>query len=704
MSGTVKMPRRTFLQLTGVGAAGLVLGFDALGGLAHADTATFEPSGFIRIDGDGSTTLWVTKVELGQGINTALPMILAEELDADWKRVQILYAKFDPKRYGNMDTGGSYSVRGSWNPLRKAGAAARAMLVAAAAKRWSVDIASCRTESGFVIHDASRKRLGYGELVPDAAAQPIPKEPVLKDGKSYRLLDRATPRFDIPGKTDGSARYSLDFRIDGLLFASIERCPTHGGKVAKFDGAKALALPGVKHVVPLERGVAVVATDTWTAMQARRALDITWDHGAHGALDSASITAQFHADAAKAGVQHKATGDFAAAQARATKQLEADYHVPYVAHAPMEPQNATAHVSGDRCKLWAPVQLPSWAVPEVAKAIGVPEANVELIVPLVGGGFGRRLFHDYAIEAALVSKAVQAPVQVVWTREDDMRGGFYRPASLHRMSAGVDAGKLVAFRHRVVGPSISLQLLPEEVKNGVDENISDGLTDWPYAVANYRAEHVQSDPGISVLWFRSVWSSQNPFASEGFLDECASAAGADPLTFRIGLLKDQPRHAAVLKLVAEKAGWGRKLPSGHGLGLAMHASFGSYAAMAAEVSVETGMPRVHRAIIAIDCGQVVNPDTVRAQLEGAVVFGLSAALDCQFTFAKGATVEGNFDGHRILRIGDTPVIEAYIVPSHEKPGGVGEPGVPVVAPSVANALYAATGQRWRRMPFSGGPA
>lgn len=704
MSAPVKLPRRTFLQLTGVTAAGLVLGFDALGGLAHADTATFEPSGFIRIDGDGATTLWVTKVEMGQGINTALPMILAEELDADWTRVGIRYAKYDPKRYGSMDTGGSYAVRGSWNPLRKAGAAARAMLVAAAAKRWNVDAAACRTESGAVIHDASQKRLGYGELVADASALPVPKEPVLKDAKDYRLLGRATPRFDIPGKTDGSARYSLDFRIDGLLFAAIERCPTHGGKLAKFDGTKALALPGVKHVVPLERGVAVVATDTWTAMQARRALDVTWDHGPHAKLDSAAIAAQFKANAQKPGVEQKSVGDFAAAQARARIKLEADYHVPYVAHAPMEPQNATAHVKGDQCRLWAPVQIPSWAVPEVAKAAGVPEANVELMIPLVGGAFGRRLFHDYAIEAALVSKAIQAPVQVVWTREDDMRGGFYRPASLHHMSAGVTGGKLTAFRHRVVAPSIALQLVPEEVKDGVDREIGDGLTDWPYAVADYRAEHVQSDPGISVLWFRSVWSSQNPFGSEGFMDECAAAAGADPLAFRLALLTDKPRHAAVLKFVAEKAGWGQKLPKGRGMGLAVHSSFGSYAAMVAEVSAEKGVPRVHRAVIAIDCGQVVNPDTVRAQLEGAVVFGLSAALDCQFTFANGATVEGNFDGHRILRLPDVPVIEAHVLPSGEKPGGVGEPGVPVVAPAVANALFAATGKRWRRMPFSGGPA
>jgi isoquinoline 1-oxidoreductase beta subunit len=698
------MRRRTFLQLTGVSTAGLVLGFDAFGALAHAAAAEFQPSGFIRIAADGSTTLWVTKVEMGQGVNTALPMILAEELDADWKRVEIRYAKFDPARYGNMDTGGSYSVRGSWNPLRKAGAAAREMLVAAAAQRWRVAPGTCRTESGFVIHDGSKRRAGYGELAAAAALLPVPKEPRFKDAKDYRVVDRATPRFDIPAKTDGSARFSLDFRLPGMLFASIERCPTHGGKLAKFDGARALALPGVRHVVPLARGVAVVATDTWTAMKARRALDITWDHGPHAALDSAGIDEQFKADAAKAGATHKSTGDFAAALSRAEHKLEADYRVPYVAHAPMEPQNTTAHVSGERCRLWAPVQLPSWATGEIATAIGIPAKNIELEIPLVGGAFGRRLYHDYAIEAALVSKAIQAPVQLVWTREDDMRGGFYRPASLHRMSAGVSAGRLTAFRHRVVGPSISLQLVPEEVKNGVDDNISDGLTDWPYAVADYRAEHVQSDPGVPVLWWRSVWSSQNPFASEGFLDECAAAAGADPLAFRLALLEQQPRHAAVLKFVAEKAGWGRKLAAGRGMGLAMHSSFGSYVAMVAEVSADKGVPRVHRAVIAIDCGQVVNPDTVRAQLEGAVVFGLSAALHSKITIAHGATVESNFDGHPILRLPETPVIEAHIVTSHEKPGGVGEPGVPVVGPSVANALFAATGKRWRRMPFADGPA
>ena len=704
MSGGLRLDRRSFLQLTGVAVGGLVLGFDAFGSLAHADAATFEPSGFIRIDGEGATTLWVTKTEMGQGINTALPMILAEELDADWARVSIQYAKVDPARYGNQDTGGSYSVRGSWNPLRKAGAAAREMLVAAAATRWAVAPATCRSEAGFVIHDASGRRAGYGELVSDAAAQAVPKEPRLKDAKDFHVVDRATPRFDIPGKTDGSARFGIDFRIEGLLFASIERCPTHGGKLLKFDGARALALPGVRHVVPLERAVAVVATDICTAQQARAALDISWDHGPNAALDSAAIDAQFQAAAGKDGVVHKSAGDFTAAHARAQHKLEAVYSVPYVAHAPMEPQNATAHVTGERCRLWAPIQLPSWATAEVARALGIPQKNVELEIPLVGGGFGRRLYHDYAVEAALVSKAVNAPVQVVWTREDDMRGGFYRPASVHRMTAGIAAGKLTAFRHRVVGPSISLQLIPEEVKNGVDDNISDGLIDWPYAVADYRAEHVQCDPGIPVLWWRSVWSSQNPFASEGFLDECAAAAGADPLAFRLTLLAGHPRHAAVLQLAADKAGWGRKLANGRGMGLAVHGSFGSFTAMVAEVSLENGAPRVHRAVIAIDCGQVVNPDTVRAQLEGAVVFGLSAALHSKLTFASGATVEGNFGGHRILRLPETPVVEVHITPSHEAPGGVGEPGVPVVAPSVANALFAATAKRWRRMPFAEGPA
>lgn len=704
MSGPRSLDRRAFLQLTGLTATGLVLGFDALGSIAHAESVSFQPNGFLRIDPEGGVTLWSTMAEMGQGVNTALPMLLAEELDVDWERVRIEYAPVDAAKYGNQDTGGSYSVRGSYRRLRTAGAAARAMLVSAAAQRWGVEPSACRTESGVVRHDASGRTARYGELVAAASALPVPKEPALKDPKDFRIVGRDTKRRDIPSKTDGSARFGIDFRVPGMLFASIERCPTFGGKLQGFDGSKALALPGVRHVVPLERGVAVVATDTWTAMQARRALVVKWDHGPNAALDSAAIEAMFAEHAGKDGVLHKATGDFAAAHAKASTQLTADYHVPYVAHAPMEPQNATAHVTGDRCKLWASVQLPSWAVPEVAKALGIPATNVEASVPLIGGAFGRRLFHDYAIEAALVSKAIQLPVQVVWTREDDMRGGFYRPKSLHRMSAGLEGPRLTAFRHRVVGPSISLQLLPGEVKNGVDDNISDGLTDWPYAVADYRAEHVQCDPGITVLWWRSVWSSQNPFGSEGFMDECAKAAGRDPLEFRLELLKDQPRPAAVLRQVAEKAGWGKPVAAGRGLGLAVHSSFGSHAAMVAEVSLEDGMPRVHRAVIGIDCGQVVNPDNVRAQIEGAVIFGLSAALDCRFTFEKGATVEGNFDGHRPLRITQAPRIETLIVASSERPGGVGEPGVPVVAPSVANALFAATGQRWRRMPFSEGPA
>lgn len=376
------------------------------------------------------------------------------------------------------------------------------------------------------------------------------------------------------------------------------------------------------------------------------------------------------------------------------------YTVPYLAHAPMEPQNATVLVTGDRCRIWAPVQIPSWAADSVAKELGIPRENIDLEITLVGGGFGRRLYHDYLLEAARVAKQVQGPVQLVYSREDDMRAGFYRPASLHRMTAGVTGAALTALRHRVVCPSISQQLFPGSLKNGVDRNISDGLADWPYSVGDYRAEHVLSDPGIPVLWWRSVYSSQNPFASECFLDECAHAAGKDPLAFRLALLKDRPRHAAVLKLAAQKAGWGRAVAKGHGLGLAMHASFGSYAAMVAEVSIEAGAAHVHRAVIALDCGQVVHPDTIRAQLEGAVMFGLSAALHSRLTFEAGATVEGNFDGHAILRLPDAPRVEVHLVASSEKPGGVGEPGVPVVAPAVANALFAATGQRLRDLPLT----
>lgn len=703
MSASGRLDRRTFLRLTGLAATGLVLGFDATGALALDGQATFEPNGFLRIAPDGTTTLWSTKAEVGQGVSTALPLLVAEELDADWTRVHVAYAPIDPARYGNQDTGGSYSVRGSWKPLRRAGAAARAMLLAAGAARWGVDVATCRTEAGVVVHTPTSRRLGYGELAAEAAKQPVPKEPTLKTPEQRRLFGAPVARVDLPAKVDGSARYSLDVRVPGMLFASLERCPTHGGKVARVDGTRALALPGVRHVVPLERGVAVVADDTWTAMRARAALDVTWDHGPLVTLDRDGVEARFDADAGREGVKHKATGDFEASLARAERTLEADYHVPYVAHAPMEPQNTTAHVEGDRCRLWSPVQLPSWAIPAVAGALGIPAANVTLERPFVGGAFGRRLYHDYAIEAALVSKALQRPVQLMWTREDDVRGGYYRPASRHRLTAGLTAGRLTAFRHRVIAPSISLQLVPEEVKDGVDENLGEGLVDWPYEVGDYRAEHVQSDPGVPALWWRSVWSSQNPFGSEGFLDECAVAAGADPLAFRLALLARQPRHAGVLRLAAERAGWGRRLPKGHGMGLAMHASFGSHAAMVAEVSVENGEPRVHRAVIALDCGTVVSPDTVRAQLEGAVVFGLSAALYSRITIERGATVESNFDGHRILRLPETPVIEVHLVPSAEPPGGVGEPGVPVVAPAVANALFAATGKRWRRMPFVEGP-
>ena len=693
------MDRRRFLKLTGAVAAGLALGLDRFGAIAHADAANFEPSALLQVSRDGSVTLWVTKTEMGQGVSTSLPMILAEELEADWKTVKIRYAKLDPK-YGDQDTGGSESVRGSYDRLRRAAAAAREMLVAAAAKRWGVLPATCHAENGAVLHAASKRSTLYRELVGDASKLPVPADPRLKEPRAFRLLGQSPPRFDIPSKVTGAACYGIDVRVAGMLFASIERCPTHGGRLVRHESAKALAVAGVQQVVALPNAVAVVASDTWSAFRGRAALDVVWDPGPLASLDSASIDAKFRADAEQTGVVHHQVGDFAAALARSGQKLESVYTVPYLAHAPMEPQNATVLVTGNRCRIWAPVQIPSWAADSVAKELGIPRENIDLEITLVGGGFGRRLYHDYLIEAALVAKQVQGPVQLVYSRADDMRAGFYRPASLHRMTAGVTGAALTALRHRVICPSISQQLFPGSLKNGVDRNISDGLSDWPYSVADYRAEHVLSDPGIPVLWWRSVYNSQNPFASECFLDECARAAGKDPLAFRLALLKDRPRHAAVLKLAAQKAGWGRAVAKGHGLGLAMHASFGSYAAMVAEVSVEDGAPRVHRAVIALDCGQVVHPDTIRAQLEGAVMFGLSAALHSRLTFAAGATVEGNFDGHAILRLPDAPRVEVHLMPSSEKPGGVGEPGVPVVAPSVANALFAATGQRLRNLPLT----
>ncbi len=696
MTRIVKLGRRDFLRLSAGAGTGLWLGFHVGERQARAaKPAAFRPNAFLAVDAAGAVTIWVVRSEMGQGVHTSMPMLVAEELECDWKSIRVEQAPTDP-RFGSMSTGGSRSVRGSWTPLRQAGAAAREMLVAAAAGRWGVEPASCRAEAGKVMHAASGRSLGYGELAAAAARLPVPREPRLKDPRDFRLIGKRVPRLDTPAKVDGRAVFGLDVRLPGMLFATVARPPVHGATVAGFDAGKARKVPGVRQVLSVPSGVAVVADSTWAAIGGREALQVRFDDGPNGSLDQEAVARLLSDPAAKPQVV-RADGDLEAALAAAHRRIEAVYQAPFLAHATMEPMNCTARVTAKGAELWAPTQAPTWAQGEVAKALGLPEGAVAVHTTLLGGGFGRRAIPDFPVEAALVARAAGAPVQVVWTREDDMRHDLYRPASRHELRASVDAaGRLTAWHHRVRAPSIAAQLFGGRAGR---PDVVEGAADVPYAAGAVLVDCVTPALGLRVGWWRSVYSSQNAFAEECFLDECAAAAGQDPLAFRRALLQRHPRLRGVVELAAEKAGWGSPLPAGRGRGMACHASFGSWVAEVAEVSVERGEVRVHRVVAAVDCGHVVNPDTVEAQVEGAVVYGLSAALRGEITLERGRVRQGNFDDYQPLRMEEMPAVEVHLVKSAEDPGGIGEPGLPPIAPAVANALFAATGWRFRRMPL-----
>jgi CO/xanthine dehydrogenase Mo-binding subunit len=638
---------------------------------------------------------------MGQGVRTSLPMIVAEELDADWTRVRIEPALADARKYGNQLTGGSTSVRTSWEPLRHAGAQARSMLMAAAAQSWGVAADSCRTENGCVIHDASRRRARYGSLSEAAAKLPLPEKPPLKNPKDFRIIGQSLPRLDIPTKVDGSARFGIDVRVPGMLFAVVARCPVFGGKMARFDATRAKAVQGVRAVTPIASGVAVVADSTWAAMQGRKALEITWDEGPHAALSSDDISRRFAKLAAGPAAVAREEGDVEAALKRAARTLAAVYEVPYLAHATMEPMNATADVRRPgSCEVWAPTQFPSMAQQVAGKIAGLPAEKVTVHITLLGGGFGRRADADFVADAVETSKAVRAPVQALWTREDDMQHDLYRPASYHVLRAGLDVdGRLIAWTHRVVAPSISGQR-GEKLEGGLDRGAVDGAADLPYSIANLRVDYVMANTAVPVGYWRSVYASQTAFANECFLDEIAAAVGKDPVELRRELLRNAPHHKAVLELVAEKSGWGQRLPAGHFRALAVHKSFHSYVAEVAEVSLANdGTPRVHRVVCAVDCGLAVNPAGIASQMQSGIVYGLSAALRGKIIIDKGRVQQSNFDDYQVVRFDEMPQVEVHIVPSSEPPTGTGEPGLPPIAPAVANAVSAARGQRVRTLPI-----
>lgn len=711
MNAVVNVSRREFLVTGALLGGGLTLGvalpFARRGAEAAESGAPFVPNAFLRLLPDGTVTVIVGKAEMGQGVFTSLPMIVAEELDCDWSRVRVEAAPVAPEynhpAFGIQMTGGSTSVWSSWDPLARAGAAARAMLVAAAAEAWGVDAASCRTERGTVVHGASGRRLPYGELAAAASRQTPPAEVALKDPARYTLLGTPARRLDVPEKVSGKAVFGIDVRLPGLLVAVVARSPVFGGRVRGFRGDKALAVPGVVAVAQVPSGVVVAGDSLWSARTGRDALEIDWDPGPLAGLSTPALRAEYAALAATPGAVAARVGDAPGALAGAARRIEAEYEVPYLAHAPMEPLNCTVDLRADRCTIWTGTQFQTVDRAAAARVAGLAPDRVQIHTTYLGGGFGRRgnPASDFVVEAVEVAKALKRPVKVAWTREDDIRGGYFRPLWVDRIAAGLDVeGRLTAWRHTIVGQSI-LAGTPFEsgVKDGIDGSSVEGAADLPYGVPHVLVDLHSPRTGVPVLWWRSVGHSHTAFVVETFLDEVAAAAGKDPVQFRRSLLGKHPRHLGVLDLAAAKAGWGTPLPPGRARGVAVHSSFGSFVAQVAEVSLEGSRPRVHRVVCAVDCGRYVNPDTIEAQMESGIAFGLSAALYGAITFKDGRVEQSNFDDYPVLRMRQMPAVEVYRVESGEKPGGIGEPGTPPIAPAVANALFALTGKRVRRLPI-----
>jgi isoquinoline 1-oxidoreductase subunit beta len=713
--------RREFVAAGLAAGAGLVIGFY----LPHGENPRaqeFSPNAYLRITPENKITIVVARSEMGQGVRTALPMILAEELEADWKHIEIEQAGASTL-YGDQTTGGSASVRTTWDPMRKAGAQAREMLISAAALTWGVPRSGCVAQEGAIVHTASKRRLSYGELARKASMLPIPTDVPLKQSKDYKIVGQRLARVDTPSKVKGEAVFGIDFRLPGMKYAVLSRCPTIGGKLISFDDSESKRISGVRYIGKLgDASVAVVGDSVWAVMEGRRVLNVNWDEGPNKNLNTAAVREALKQAAAKKGASLYSVGEVSKISGR---RVSAEYHLPFMAHAAMEPGNCAANYSGDRCELWAPTQVPQDCRDAVAQAVGLDPDQVKVNVTLMGGGFGRRLEHDYAVEAALVSKAMHearigetktnegktgAPVKVIWMREDDMRCSTYRPASLHQLSAVLDgAGWPAAFTHRIIAPSISGQK-GQPGPNGIDPDLPDEAA-FVYGLPNVSLEYVLAETPVPLGWMRSVYALQAGFASESFIDELATAAGKDPLEYRLHMLaKDQDipyfttiwktgRMRGALQLAAEKAGWKNPLPAGHFRGIACFGCFSTYAAEVVEMSMEKDTPRVHRVVAAVDCGQVVNPSILEQQIQGGVVYALSNALRAQITIEKGRVVQGNFDDYAPVRMEESPVVEVYAVPSAEAPTGIGEPSVPPLAPALCNAIYAATKKRIRALPI-----
>ena len=713
MTTDTNLKRRQFLKTSAAASAyaasGLVIGFHLpANAKAAASTAKIvQPNAWVKIGTDNSVTIICHRSEMGQGTYTSMPMLVAEELEVDLRTVKIEMAPVDPayinKLLGGQLTGGSTSVRDAYTTLRQAGAQARMMLVSAAAKEWNVPESDCRAQNGQVLSKGGKK-LFYGQLAEKAAALPIPKDPPLKPASDFKIVGKPVRRLDTPAKVTGKAGFGLDVELPGMLIASLAQCPVIGGKVVSVDDAKAKSMPGVKAVVKIDDGVAVVADSFWQAKQARDALNIKWDEGSGAKLSSASISKQLHDALAKPAASVKKTGDADQAIAGAAKKIEASYELPFLAHATMEPMNFTADVRGDGCDIYGPTQFPQLAEGMAMQITGFPKEKVKVHTTFLGGGFGRRIDVDFIVQAIQISKAVGKPVKLIWTREDDMTHDFYRPVSLNTLSAGLnDKGMPVGLKSRLTSQSVTARLFPSFVKDGMEPFMTEAAV-TPYNIANMSVENMIVDTGVRVGYWRSVSHALNAFANESFTDEMAAAAGKDPLEFRMALLegKENARYRNVLKIAAEKAGYQPRgsLPKGRFQGIALMEGYGTYVAQVAEVSVVQNQIRVHRVTVAVDCGMMVNPDIVKAQVESSVVFGLSAALLSKITLKDGRVEQSNFHDYPVLRINEMPVVDVHLVASTEPPGGIGEPVTATTGPSVANAIFNATGKRIRKMPIT----
>jgi len=703
MSQLKNPSRRVFLK-TGAAASGaLVIGVTLPEAMAKMAVTTSMPNAWIRIGSDNSVTILCARSEMGQGVVMAMPTLVAEELEVDLRKIKVDFAPpgevYINSMLGAQLTGGSTSVRDGWEKLRIAGAQARSMLVQAAADKWGVEASKCSAHNG-VVSGPGGKKASYGQLAEAASKLTPPKEVKLKDPSKFRYVGKPLNRLDTADKIRGKAEYGIDVRLPGMLYASLAQCPVLGGKVVSYDAEMAKSMPGVKHVVQITDGIAVVADSWWRAKTARDTIKIQWDEGANKTLSTESVFAGLAEAMSKPGAQIRKQGDVDAAMKTAAKTLEATYEMPFLSHSPMEPMNFTADVRKDSALLIGAIQFQQAALGMSAAITGLKPEQITVRTTFLGGGFGRRIDLDYMAQAVELSKAIGAPVKLVWTREDDMTHDFYRPASLHRMAGGLDAqGKPVVLSLKMSSPSVTARLIPPLVKDGVDPLMTEAIL-VPYDVANQSVGTVIHDTGLRVGYMRSVSHALNIFANESFIDEMAHAAGKDPYEFRRALLEKQPRHKRVLEVAARESGWGKPLPKGHARGIALMEGYDTYMAQVAEVSVENGKIKVHRVVVAADAGPMVNPNIVRQQLEGNIVFGLTALKYGNITLKDGRVEQTNFDKYLMVRMPECPKIETHLVPSGDKPGGIGEPATALLGPTVANAVFALTGKRLRKMPLS----